>query len=169
MAFLLPILGGLAGYGTAAALGLGTAATAATTAGGALVGASLMGKKKKGSSTAATTTDTKVTDTATTDTITTPTPTPPVDIGPPPPIEVAPTTRTGTGQGTTSRSGGQEDYAAALPTASGPADVKAIETMKKGRRSTILTSAQGLLAEQESGLGILRQRRTLGGRQGLIV
>ena len=167
MAFLLPILGGLAGYGTAAALGLSTAATAATTAGGALVGASLMGKGKKGSSTAATTDTTAVTDAATTDTITTPTP--PADTGPPPPIEVAPTTRTGTGQGTTSRSGGQEDYAAALPTASGPADVKAIETMKKGRRSTILTSAQGLLSEQESGLGILRQRRTLGGRQGLIV
>jgi len=59
--------------------------------------------------------------------------------------------------------GGVMEAAAAGPTSSGASEDKAIEMYKKGRRSTILTTAGGLLnddkdAEQE---GTLRRRRGL--------
>jgi len=59
--------------------------------------------------------------------------------------------------------GGVMEAAAAGPTSSGSSEDKAIEMYKKGRRSTILTTAGGLLnddkdAEQE---GTLRRRRGL--------
>jgi len=62
---------------------------------------------------------------------------------------------------------GTATAAAASAVSTGPAEDEAISFYEKGRQSTILTSAQGLLSEASAGSSMLRSRRGLVG-QGLI-
>ena len=62
---------------------------------------------------------------------------------------------------------GRATAAAASAVSQGPAEDEAISFYEKGRQSTILTSAQGLLSEAGDSLSMLRGRRGLVG-QGLI-
>lgn len=71
-----------------------------------------------------------------------------------------------TGAGSTSASGGVEEAAAIKAAASGPAETAVADTATKGRRSTITTGPQGLLASAEDP-ATLRKRRSLMG-SGLI-
>lgn len=64
-------------------------------------------------------------------------------------------------------SAGTETAAAASAVSQGPAEDEAISFYEKGRQSTILTSAQGLLSDAGSAVSMLRSRRGLVG-QGLI-
>ena len=66
------------------------------------------------------------------------------------------------GAGTTSAAGGQAEAALIASAATGEAEKKVAETATQGRRSTILTSALGLLADAEA-TGQLRKRRSLMG------
>lgn len=72
-----------------------------------------------------------------------------------------PATSTGTA------AAGTATAAAASAVSQGPAEDEAISFYEKGRQSTILTSAQGLLSEAGSSVSMLRGRRGLVG-QGLI-
>jgi outer membrane biosynthesis protein TonB len=67
-----------------------------------------------------------------------------------------------TGAGTTTAKAGREEAAIIKAQAEGPAEEKVAETAKKGRRSTIATTPQGLLTSEPS----TRRRRSLMG--GLI-
>ena len=71
----------------------------------------------------------------------------------------------GTSVGTAA--GGAETAAAASLVSQGPAEDEAIGFYERGRRSTILTTAQGLLSDTNAATSMLRQRRGLVG-QGLI-
>jgi len=62
---------------------------------------------------------------------------------------------------------GAATAAAASAVSQGPAEDEAISFYEKGRQSTILTSAQGLLSEAGNSVSMLRGRRGLVG-QGLI-
>jgi hypothetical protein len=62
---------------------------------------------------------------------------------------------------------GAATAAAASAVSTGPAEDEAISFYEKGRQSTILTSAQGLLSEAGGAVSMLRSRRGLVG-QGLI-
>lgn len=165
MAFLVPILAGIGGGAAASALGAGALASTAVGVTTGAATAAAMNKAKKSSRASPTkAVEEKVEPVKET-------PKPPPAPTPPPPITYDPwqtyldslqSYPTYDGPASTSQAGGQADAAAAMPTASGPADVKAIETMTKGRRSTILTGAQGLLSDQEASTGILRKRRSLG-------
>ena len=72
-----------------------------------------------------------------------------------------PATSTGTA------AAGTATAAAASAVSQGPAEDEAISFYEKGRQSTILTSAQGLLSDSGAAVSMLRQRRGLVG-QGLI-
>jgi hypothetical protein len=63
--------------------------------------------------------------------------------------------------------GGAATASAARAVSQGPAEDEAISFYEKGRRSTILTTAQGLLSEASGSDSMLRSRRGLVG-QGLI-
>ena len=63
--------------------------------------------------------------------------------------------------------GGAATASAARAVSQGPAEDEAISFYEKGRRSTILTTAQGLLSEASGSGSMLRSRRGLVG-QGLI-
>jgi outer membrane biosynthesis protein TonB len=67
-----------------------------------------------------------------------------------------------TGAGTTTAKAGVEEAAIIKAQAEGPAEEKVAETAKKGRRSTIATTPQGLLTSEPA----TRRRRSLMG--GLI-
>lgn len=67
-----------------------------------------------------------------------------------------------TGAGTTTAKAGREEAAIIKEQAEGPAEEKVAETAKKGRRSTIATTPQGLLTSEPA----TRRRRSLMG--GLI-
>jgi len=67
-----------------------------------------------------------------------------------------------TGAGTTTAKAGREEAAIIKAQAEGPAEEKVAETAKKGRRSTIATTPQGLLTSEPA----TRRRRSLMG--GLI-
>lgn len=71
----------------------------------------------------------------------------------------------GTSVGTAA--GGAETAAAASLVSQGPAEDEAIGFYERGRRSTILTTAQGLLSDTNAATSMLRQRRGLTGT-GLI-
>ena len=107
----------------------------------------------------------------------TPAPAPMTPAPPPPPEPVAPPASApaptvegaaaadipvSTGAGSTSAAGGAAEAAAIAATATGEPEKTAAEAAAKGRRSTILTGPQGLLAGQEQP-GLLRQRRSLAG------
>ena len=107
----------------------------------------------------------------------TPAPTPITPAPPPPPAPVTPPAPApapavegaaatevpvSTGAGSTSAAGGAAEAAAIAATATGEPEKTAAETAAKGRRATILTGPQGLLAGQEQP-GLLRQRRSLAG------
>lgn len=72
-----------------------------------------------------------------------------------------PATSTGTA------AAGAATAAAASEVSQGPAEDEAISFYEKGRQSTILTSAQGLLSDAGGSVSMLRRRRGLVG-QGLI-
>ena len=72
-----------------------------------------------------------------------------------------PATSTGTA------AAGTATAAAASAVSAGPAEDEAISFYEKGRQSTILTSAQGLLSDAGESVSMLRRRRGLVG-QGLI-
>jgi len=72
-----------------------------------------------------------------------------------------PATSTGTA------AAGTATAAAASAVSAGPAEDEAISFYEKGRQSTILTSAQGLLSDSGAAVSMLRRRRGLVG-QGLI-
>jgi len=63
---------------------------------------------------------------------------------------------------------GTATAAAASAVSTGPAEDEAISFYERGRQSTILTSAQGLLSDNGAAVSMLRKRRGLVG-QGLIV
>ena len=67
-----------------------------------------------------------------------------------------------TGAGSTTASGGQAEAALITAAATGEAEKKVAETAAQGRRSTILTTSLGLLADAEAA-GQLRKRRSLMG------
>jgi len=155
--------GGALGYTAATALTMGVAATAATTAAGAVVGAAIGASMMSGPSGQAMeiddtdiNVDTVETDTTTVDT----------------------TSDTG-GSDTTINDVvsvqddvyNQADTTVQGDTSVGPAETEAMDFYEKGRKSTILTSAQGITDTatgllSETGSSILRPRRGLGG--GLI-
>lgn len=83
MAIAAPLIGGLAGYGAAAAIGLGAMGTAIATVGGAALGASMMSKSKKSAAPAPAPTP-EPTPTPP------PAPTPPAPPPPPPSVDTAP-------------------------------------------------------------------------------
>ena len=177
MAPVIPILAGVGGYGTAVALGASTAVATGVGVATGLGTAALMNRGGGSASVApppvpevpTAETDTTVVDTssetggadttindvtAVQEQVKTQADT----------TRQAPITDTGAQVGTAA--GGQEEAAAALQTSVGTAEDQAIEFYKKGRRSTILTQATGLLTEQAQ-QGTFRRRRTLVG-QGLI-
>jgi len=155
--------GGALGYTAATALTMGVAATAATTAAGAVVGAVIGASMMSGPSGHAMeiddtdiNVDTVETDTTTVDT----------------------TSDTG-GSDTTINDVvsvqddvyNQADTTVQGDTSVGQAETEAMDFYEKGRKSTILTSAQGIADTatgllSETGSSILRPRRGLGG--GLI-
>lgn len=155
--------GGALGYTAATALTMGVAATAATTAAGAVVGAAIGASMMSGPSAQAMeiddtdiNVDTVETDTTTVDT----------------------TSDTG-GSDTTINDVAavqedvytQADTTVQGETSVGQAETEAMDFYEKGRKSTILTSAQGITDTaagllSETGSSILRPRRGLSG--GLI-
>jgi len=70
--------------------------------------------------------------------------------------EVVPVASVGTA------AGGAAQAAAASPTSVGPAEDEAIDLMKKGRRSTILTTPSGLLGDGEEDKKTRRRRSLIG-------
>ena len=70
--------------------------------------------------------------------------------------EVVPVSSVGTA------AGGAAQAAAASPTSVGPAEDEAIDLMKKGRRSTILTTPSGLLGDGEEDKKTRRRRSLIG-------
>lgn len=156
--------GGALGYTAATALTMGVAATAATTAAGAVVGAAIGASMMRPSGQAGDTTindddinvDTIETDTTTVDT----------------------TSDTGGSDTTINEITSiqddllnQADTTVEGDTSVGQAETEAMDFYEKGRKSTILTSAQGIADTatgllSETGSSILRPRRGLGG--GLI-
>lgn len=157
--------GGALGYTAATALTMGVAATAATTAAGAVVGAAIGASMMRPSGQA------MQTSTVTDDDITVDT----VDTDDTP---VNTTSDTG-GSDTTINDVvsvqddvyNQADTTVQGDTSVGQAETEAMDFYEKGRKSTILTSAQGITDTatgllSETGSSILRPRRGLGG--GLI-
>lgn len=136
MAFLVPVIMGVGAGAVATAAGAGALTAAAVGAGTAVAASSLM---NKGSS----------------------------------PAPVAPTAVPGSSSTTIADvTASQANVAAKADTtqegatATGPAETEAMSFAQKGRQSTILTRAPGLLTEQAQA-GTFRQRRTLVG-EGLI-
>ena len=155
--------GGALGYTAATALTMGVAATAATTAAGAVVGAAIGASMMSGPSPQAMVIDDTDINVDTVDTDTT---------------DVDTTSETG-GSDTTINDVTavqddvytQADTTVESETSVGPAETEAMDFYEKGRKSTILTSAQGIADTatgllSETGSSILRPRRGLGG--GLI-
>ena len=158
--------GGALGYTAATALTMGVAATAATTAAGAVVGAAIGASLMSGPSPQAMETSTVTDDDITVDTVETDD------------TEVNTTSDTG-GSDTTINDVtavqddvfDQADTTVQGDTSVGQAETEAMDFYEKGRKSTILTSAQGIADTatgllSETGSSILRPRRGLGG--GLI-
>jgi hypothetical protein len=77
---------------------------------------------------------------------------------------VAPSAPAAAGVGESTAASGQAETAAIMAEAAGPAEVAAAQTASRGRRSTIATTAQGIL-----GTGGTRAGRSLmAGAAGLI-
>ena len=177
------ILGAVAGcgvgYAAAGALALGTVGTAVATATGAVVGASLMTPDYPTSQAMETSADVPVVDTPETD------PTP-VDttsetggadttINDVVAVQEDVATQADTTADTTeytaptsvgTAAGGAATATAASAVSTGPAEDEAIDFYEKGRRSTILTTPQGIVDKvggllSENGSSILRPRRGL--------
>lgn len=167
--------GGAVGYGVATAVGLGVTGTAVATAAGAVVGASLMmpsGQAGQVQAPDVPAVDTVATDTTAVDTsgATGSSETTINDVAA---VQEDVATQADTTVDTTpytpetsvgTAGGGTAEAAAASQVSVGPAEDEAIDFYEKGRRSTILTTARGLLSEDTS---LLRRRRGLVG-QGLI-
>lgn len=179
MAPVIPILAGVGGYGTAVALGASTAVATGVGVATGLGTAALMNRGSAGGSASVTPPPVAEVPTAETDTtvVDTSSETGGADttindvVGVQEQVQTqADTTRqepiTDAGAQVGTAAGGQQEAAAARRTSVGTAEDKAIEFYKKGRRSTILTQATGLLTEQAPE-GTFRRRRTLVG-QGLI-
>jgi hypothetical protein len=177
MAPVIPILAGVGGGATAAFLGASTAVSTGVGVATGVATASMMNRASGSASVApppvpevpTAETDTTVVDTSS------PTGGPDTTINDVVSVQEdvrtqadttqqAPITDTAAQVGTAA--GGQAEATAAMQTSVGQAEDEAISFYEKGRRSTILTRATGLLSEQAQE-GTFRRRRTLVG-SGLI-
>lgn len=176
MAVLAPVLAGVGGYSAAVALGASTAVAVGAGVATGAVTASLMNQSSRASVTPPPVPEvpTAETDTTVVDT-TSPTGDQDTTINDVVSVQQdvaqqadtsqqAPITAPAAQEGTSA--GGQAEAAAAMETSVGPAEDQAISFYEKGRRSTILTQATGLLTEAAD-QGTFRRRRSLVG-SGLI-